>query len=378
MSGKRPVGASVAFLSAQKQSSATAALAACNADPACTMFTTDGWIMGTQVYVTKNGNIPSVSAVLDPESGLRDEYVEINWEGPYCGECNDAPGCCGSSKQGPPCCGTYVAAASAATGQLEVQAGKSGGAPAIFNTGDCSAGGCLPRWTVVAVDAPCTGQALTSNVTVDSCNPVFGSCTLPRCSVPVLGAALDDTGQRAYKASEMQAVRVDQRCSLTLEQVQHAGYPRCCKRCWSACCKAMNQHNSRFANYTIKPLATQGQEVNRSLDFPANGRCSATDVAVAGSCCQQLQYLKAYMPLEDPVEGGIPCTLECALNCGFVHVQTASRRRADLWCVATQIMYSGAGLYPLWVTRQYLVKRSASVAGPSNATVASKHACSLC
>ena len=191
----RPVGASVSFLSAKQQASPTAALAACNADPACTMFTTDGWLIGIRAYFTgDDSSKPAMlGAILDPKEALREEHIELSWGQPYCGECNDAIGCCGSSNQGAACCGTYVAAVTTATGRLALQQEPISKAPAPFNAKSCSGTSCVQRGGVVATNAPCSGDGLAAVVTVESCIPVFGDCATPQCKVPVLGAALVET-----------------------------------------------------------------------------------------------------------------------------------------------------------------------------------------
>jgi hypothetical protein len=391
-SGQRPVGASVVFLSSQPQaSSRTAALAACNADPVCTMFTTDGWLLGTTAYFTsKQMGATSGNQVLTRGDKLSSDHFDISWSQPYCGECRDAPDCCGSTAFTGKCCGTYVAAVSADAGQLAPQPASTRAVSSEFTAKTCpdqTSANCRLRYSVVARDAPCTGAGKDAIVMYPCHFGAPSGCTSRKCTVPVLGAPLDHTASRAVIESEDQAVKVDPlRCAtLTSQDVRKSGHPGCCQKCWSTCCDAMSRHIQHYLNYTIKPWDQRGfpRGVNLSLNFPSNGRCLAEDVAVSGSCCQQLSYMREYLPLSSSaLLSYIPlCTLECAKKCGFVHVASAGRNEKQLWCVLPMVAYAPVGPYPLWMVQQYLVKKSVSAdAGGDTAAMAatSKQRCSLC
>jgi hypothetical protein len=95
MEGYRPVGASVAFFSTKQKSSVAQAVAACNASPICTMFTTDGWLMRTNAYFW-NGNPTKYTPRSGPSlvAELRTTgNVVLGCQRPYCGAYNNTPGC---------------------------------------------------------------------------------------------------------------------------------------------------------------------------------------------------------------------------------------------------------------------------------------------
>jgi hypothetical protein len=267
------VGSSVAFLSPTRQSSTAAARSACDADPSCTMFTTDGWIVGTTIYLTAtdSGKISDLQDILDPKSSRRGKHVEMGWQKPYCGECNDAPGCCGSSKQGDPCCGTYVAAVTPTHGQLALQSGVTS-APPDFTAKTCAWDdkSCL----VQATNAPCTGSKLEAAVVMDKCRS--GHCrSSQRCTVPVLGAPLGASRYLAAEESAGQVVKLDQRCfTMSLDRVQR-DHPKCCQLCWSSCCAAAAQHDKNWSSFNIRLWrGVRSRSRGAALDFPAIGTCS--------------------------------------------------------------------------------------------------------
>jgi hypothetical protein len=389
--GMRPAGPSVTFLEAQNQPSTAAAHAACTADPSCTMFTTDGWLLGTKVYfTTADVSKPlDLATVTNSLSSGSNQHMELWYEQPYCGVCNDAPGCCDSANQGDPCCGTYLAALSASAGDLAVQLPASP-APAIF--AECEPCGlatdtesrcCLDRTTVKAVNAPCTGfdrmPVVVSSVgyTTNICGQYNASATSkkfcsPECTVQVLGATLNGEGgsigpNSAGKAGEGSAIKLDSRCeSHSLEQVQTSGHTSCCELCWQACCKEVTHHKTRMSTFKPKPRRDNtggfdtdgfGRRIDTSLDFPASGVCpqdAAADAATAqDGCCQQLGYVRDHMSLMHS-----PCSLECALRCGF-EVQKIPKARfpKGLWCFESPMMIGWGGFYPKWVKQAQLVKQ---------------------
>jgi len=422
----RPAGASLTFLSAQQQPSAAAAHAACTAEPSCTMFTSDGWLMGTKVYFTaaEAAKSPDLATLIESQSFGANTWrnMDLNfYTKPYCGECNDAPGCCGSTNQGDPCCGTYVAAVSAAAGQLVLQ--PLNPAPAIF--GECERCGmasdteqfcCLDRGSVEAVNAPCTTNAdsadesslgrtrvVASNTgyTFNVCGEFNASetskkfCT-PRCTVRVLGGTLNDHGTSARTAGEGSAVKVDDRCEThTLEQIKASGHPACCERCWKTCCSALKEHQEGMARVKTTPKFNSEEfeglfrDRDASVDFPASGVCpSDASTSNPGSCCHQLSYLQSHMSLLHS-----KCSLECAQKCGFESEKVPAGLQG-LWCFESPMMIGWSGFHPRWVKEALVVKQqtgcvaaaaaaaSASEAGSSGSQQqclsAATEQCSLC
>lgn len=373
--GMRPSGASVTYLHEQQQASTAAAQAACTADPSCTMFTTDGWLIGTKVYFTAAGAAKPPDLANITTNRLFDN-MELRWDTrPYCGECNEAPGCCGpSSNQGGSCCGTYVASVSALAGQLAVQQPLVP-APAIFSdcigcvkATDTEHRCCLDQFSIEAVNAPCTGAGLTtivaSNVgyTKNVCGDYEASanspkfCT-PRCTVRVLGGTLNDNGVYAYEAGAASALKRDDRCeTLTLQEVHASGNPGCCERCWQTCCRDLRRHKDWLAHYKPEPrfeVFGVGSRRDATLDIPASGKCPQNvSEAPTSGCCQQLAYLRNHMSLLHST-----CTLECAQKCGF-DTEDVPHDLQGLRCFQSPMLIGWAGFYPKWVKEALLVKQA--------------------
>lgn len=401
----RPAGASVTFLSAQQQLSLAAAHAACTAEPSCTMFTSDGWLIGTKVYFTaaEAAKSPDLANLVESETfgaNMWSENMDLNFHTkPYCGECNDAPGCCGSTNQGNPCCGTYVAAVSAAAGQLTLQPLKP--APAIFS--ECEGCGsasdterfcCLDRGSVEAVDAPCTAsddssadessgrtQVVASDIgyTFNVCGEFNASATskkfcTPRCTVRVLGGTLNDHGVSARTAGHGSAVKVDDRCEThTLEKIKASGHPACCERCWQSCCSALKWHQEWVAGVKTQPRPEEFEEYgvlgdrDPSLDYPASGVCPPdASTSNPGSCCHQLSYLQSHMSLR--YRGG-ECSLECAQKCGFESEKVPAELQS-LWCFEGPMFIGWSGFHPRWVKEALVVKQQTGCAADVAAAAA--------
>lgn len=398
-SGLRPSGASVAFLTDQPISSTTAGAVACSADPACTMFTTDGWLLGTKVYFTKmdaGKQQHTLSALLNPATNHRSSNMDLNWwTQPYCGECNAAEGCCGSINQGAPCCGTYMAAVSAQ--QLALLEPLTA-APAIFSECEsCTSASntedfcCLDRHSVQATDAPCTSEPGTGRIEVvasnlgystNICGEYSASSTSrkfcsPKCTVKVLGAGLNEDNGVVITAGDDKAIDLDVRCGThTFEDVQASGHPECCDQCWRTCCKALTNHKSHLSGFNPKHGFNQedGQDLgpnprqqleDPALDYYVYESCPLDDSsAVPGSCCQQLSYLQDHMSLMHS-----ECSLDCAQRCGFA-VEDVPPVLKGLSCFQSPILYGWTGQYPKWVQQGFLVKQPS----PSqDASAASKH-----